>query len=384
MTTAFFGAHKIDVDGEVRDFWMLVDGDTIVSTGTGTAPDASSRVDVAGQILTPGFIELHCHGGGGHTFDDGDDEIVAALATHRAHGTTRSLVSLVANPIARTRESLEVIADLVEADPLVLGSHLEGPYLAPSRRGAHNPEYLKSPDSYEIEGLLAAARGTVRLFTVAPELPGAMDAIEQVTAAGVTAAIGHTEADMATAQEAFDRGARVLTHAFNAMPGIRHRAPGPVIAAFEDERVTIELVLDGLHVHPHVAALAFRSAPGRVALVTDAMAAAGSSDGDYRLGSLNVSVRDGLAVLRGTNTIAGSTLTQDRALRCAITEAGATAVEAVAAVTSTPARAIGLGERLGRLAPGFAADAVLLDDDWRVQAVWGNGEEFTERMTLRS
>ncbi|MHA6670022.1 N-acetylglucosamine-6-phosphate deacetylase [Homoserinimonas sp. A447] len=373
MTTVFTGARKLDVDGPVDDFWMLVDGDTIAATGVGAPPEADERIDTAGGWLVPGFIDLHCHGGGGHAFDDGDDEITAALATHRAHGTTRAVISLVAGPVAQLRESLEVIADLVEDDPLVLGSHLEGPYLAQERRGAHNHEYLKMPDLYEIDGLLASSRGTLRQLTIAPEIPGAMDAVDHLVQHGVAVGVGHTEATIDVAREAFGRGATILTHAFNAMPGIHHRAPGPIIAAFEDDRVTIELILDGLHVHPHVAGMTFRAAPGRIALVTDAMAAAGSDDGDYRLGSLNVSVREGLAVLRGTNTIAGSTLTQDRALRCAITQARVAPADAVAAITSTPARALGYGDRLGRLAPGFAADAVLLDDDWQVLRVWGNG-----------
>jgi N-acetylglucosamine-6-phosphate deacetylase len=376
--TLFHNARKLDADGEVHDFWMLVDGDIITQTGAGVPPPADERVDVAGRWLVPGFIDLHCHGGGGHAFDDGDDEIMAALATHRAHGTTRSVISLVANPIARLRESLEVIADLAEDDPLVLGSHLEGPYLAQARRGAHNPDHLKKPDGYEIEDLVAAGRGTIRQVTIAPELPGALDAIERLVRGGIVVGIGHTEASIELARDAFDRGASILTHAFNAMPGIHHRSPGPITAAFEDDRVTIELILDGLHVHPHVAAMAFRAAPSRIALVTDAMAAAGSDDGDYRLGSLNVTVREGLAVLRGTNTIAGSTLTQDQALRCAITQARVSPREAVTALTATPARAIGFGDRLGRLAPGFAADAVLLDDDWRVQQVWANGVAVTQ------
>ncbi|HEU4808411.1 MAG TPA: N-acetylglucosamine-6-phosphate deacetylase [Homoserinimonas sp.] len=374
MTTVFTGARKLDVDGQVDDFWMLIDGGTITQTGVGVPPEADERIDAAGRWLVPGFIDLHCHGGGGHAFDDGDDEIMAALATHRAHGTTRSVISLVANPIARLRESLEVIADLAEDDPLVLGSHLEGPYLARERRGAHNQEYLKMPDQYELEGLLAASRGTLRQLTIAPELPGAMDAIDQLVQNDVAVGVGHTEASIEVARDAFDRGASILTHAFNAMPGIHHRAPGPITAAFEDHRVTVELILDGLHVHPHVAAIAFRAAPGRMALVTDAMAAAGSDDGDYRLGSLNVSVRDGLAVLRGTNTIAGSTLTQDHALRCAIAQAGIAPADAITALTSTPARALGLGDQFGRLAPGFAADAVLLDAEWRVEEVWANGK----------
>lgn len=373
MTVLFRGAHKLDADGDVRDFWMLVEGDSIVRTGTGESPAADEIVEARGRFLVPGFMDLHGHGGGGHAYDDGGDEIEAALATHRSHGTTRSVISLVANPIAQLRSSLDLIATIAETDPLVLGSHLEGPYLSPARRGAHHPDHLRLPDPIELEELIGASRGTLRQLTIAPELPGALDAIDTLVASGVTVAIGHTEADYAKAREAFDRGARLLTHAFNAMPGIHHRAPGPVVAAFEDTRVVIELILDGEHVHPDVAAMTFHSAPGRVALVTDSMAAAGSVDGHYRLGSLNVTVRDGLAVLSGTTTIAGSTLTQDVALRCAIERAGVSPIDAVTALTATPAKALGIEHRHGYLKAGYVADAVLLDDEWRVESVWGAG-----------
>jgi N-acetylglucosamine-6-phosphate deacetylase len=383
MTILFHNARKLDAAGQVDDFWMLMDGDTIARTGSGPAEaaavwrEATERVDVAGRWLVPGFIDLHTHGGGGRSFDDGPEAIATALAAHRAHGTTRTLLSLVANPLAHLRSTLGIIADLAASDPLVLGSHLEGPFLAEGRRGAHNPDYLREPQPYELEELLGAARGTLRQVTMAPELPGAMEAIDVLVELGITVAVGHTEASFELAQEAFDRGARLLTHAFNAMPGIHHRKPGPVIAAFEDTRVTLELILDGLHVHPDVAAMAFASAPGRIALVTDAMAAAGSSDGDYRLGSLNVTVKDGLAVLSGTSTIAGSTLTQDRALRIAIERARITPAQAVEALTLTPARVLGLEKQFGYLRPGYAADAVLLDHEWRVTSVWGAGRKLS-------
>lgn len=383
MTVLFHSARKLDAHGQVDDFWMLVDGDTIVRTGSGPQhPSADSVVDVDGSWLTPGFIDLHAHGGGGHSFDNGTDEILAGVATHRAHGTTRSVISLVANPLAELRTSLGQIADLAESDPLILGSHLEGPFLSPERRGAHNEDYLREPEPVHVDELIGASRATLRQITIAPELPGAMEAIDVLVAAGVTVALGHSNADFDLAREAFDRGARLMTHAFNAMPGIHHRSPGPVIAAFEDERVFIEIILDGQHVHPDVAALAFRSAPGRVALVTDAMAAAGYTDGDYTLGTLTVAVRDGLAMLRGTTTIAGSTLTQDRALRIAIRDAHVPAIEAIAALTLTPATALGLQHRLGLLAPGFAADAVVLDSTLHVEQVWANGtaiDTITER-----
>jgi N-acetylglucosamine-6-phosphate deacetylase len=371
-------AHRIDELGGVPDAWVLFDGGVIAASGSGlaTAPDADSRVDLGGARLVPGFIDLHGHGGGGHSYEEGGDGLVAALATHRAHGTTRSVISLVANPLDDTRRRLLEIAALVASDPLVLGSHLEGPFLAPGRRGAHDPAFLLEPDPSTVASLLAAASGTLRVITIAPELPGALDAIPELVAAGVTVAVGHTDADLATTRAAFDAGARMLTHAFNAMPGIHHRTPGPVVAALEDARVTLELILDGEHVHPSVARLAFASAPGRVALITDAMAAAGAADGDYRLGSLDVTVRDGRATLAGTSTLAGSTLTQDVALRIALADVGLAPSVAVAALTAVPARALGLGDRLGLLEPGYAADAVALAADGSVTRVWADGREL--------
>jgi N-acetylglucosamine-6-phosphate deacetylase len=379
------GARKCDVDGEANGFWAVFGDDRITATGAGAgwashACAGAEVVDAAGAVLTPGFIDLHGHGGGGFSFDDGADAITAALAVHRAHGTTRSVLSLVANPVAALERSLAAIADIAQADPLVLGSHLEGPFLAPGRRGAHNPDFLVSPSPSAIERLVASARGTLRQVTIAPELPGALDAIAALAAAGVVVAVGHTEADEEQAQAAFDLGARLLTHAFNAMPGIGHRQPGPVVAAIRDERVTAELILDTVHVHPDVARLLLDAADGRVALITDAMAAAGAADGTYRLGSLEVSVVDGVARLAGPDgapgTIAGSTLTLDHALRVATRQCGMSLRAAVTALTWIPARVLGLDHRLGRLAPGYAADAVLLSDTGEVRAAWGAGRRL--------
>jgi N-acetylglucosamine-6-phosphate deacetylase len=377
------GARKLDADGIVDDFWMVFAGGRITAVGTGSGWQAlapsipfDDRVDALGQWVTPGFIDVHGHGGGGAAFDDGPEAMDTALEAHRSHGTTRSVLSLVANPLPRLAESLRQVARLAERDPLVLGSHLEGPFLSPLHRGAHDPQHLLEPDPASVEMLLEASGGTLRQITIAPELPGALDAIDRFVAAGVVVAVGHTDAGLELTRRAFDRGATVLTHAFNAMPGIHHRAPGPVVAAFDDPRVALELILDGIHVNPDVARLCFLAASQRVLLVTDAMAAAAFHDGDYRLGTLEVTVSQGAAMLRGTQTLAGSTLTLDVALHNAVELARVDPVLAVRSLTASPARALGLDDRLGYLRPGYAADAVLLDSAWRAAGVFANGERL--------
>lgn len=378
MNVLLHGAHKVDAHGVREQFWLQTDGDRILRTGTGDTwsahrSEVTDVIDVAGRTLTPGFIDLHCHGGGGYSFEDGTSAIRAALATHRAHGTTRSLVSLVSSSVPDTLERLAAIADLMDGDPSVLGTHLEGPFLAEARHGAHAVSKLVPPTADTVAALVAAGRGTLAQITIAPELPGAPEAIERFTAAGVRVAVGHTEADQHITAQAFDRGARILTHAFNAMNGIGHREPGPVMAAVNDERVTLEVIADGNHLAPDVVRLAFTLAPGRIALITDAMAAAGAPDGDYRLGSLDVDVRDGRATVRGTDTIAGSTLTLDAALRHAVTVCGIALGDAVTALTATPARALGRQGELGLLEPGYAADLVILDESLSVERAFANG-----------
>jgi N-acetylglucosamine-6-phosphate deacetylase len=193
----------------------------------------------------------------------------------------------------------------------------------------------------------------------------------------VVVAVGHTDADDVQARAAFDRGARLLTHTFNAMAPLHHRAPGPVGAALDDERITLEVIADGHHVHPSVVRLLYRQAPGRVALVTDAMAAACCGDGQYRLGEVDVQVVDGCATVAGTDRLAGSTITQDVALRNAIQVVGLAPEVAVASLTATPARVLGLEDRFGALREGCAADLVMLDADWAVTAVWTAGHRTT-------
>ncbi|MFS0893029.1 N-acetylglucosamine-6-phosphate deacetylase [Microbacterium sp. 179-I 3D3 NHS] len=368
-------ARVVDGGRVVDDGWVRIVDGRVAARGTGGDWEpADEVVDAAavagpGAVLTPGFIDIHGHGGAGAAYDDGAEAIRTGRALHRAHGTTRAVVSLVTAPLDELARSAGAVADLMETDADILGSHLEGPFLDPGHHGAHEPSLLRPPVAGDIDRLLDAGRGTIRQVTVAPELPGGLDAIRRIVAAGAAAAVGHTDADAAMAVAAFEAGATLLTHAFNAMPGIHHRAPGPVLAAAADHRVVLEAIADDVHLDPRVVKLVFDAAPGRVALITDAMAAAGSADGHYDLGAVSVTVENGVARADDTGSIAGSTLTQDSALRRAV-RAGVTLPEAVRALTETPARAIGFGAVLGGLQPGMTGDAVLLDAELRVARVW--------------
>ncbi|WP_084127787.1 N-acetylglucosamine-6-phosphate deacetylase [Demequina sp. NBRC 110055] len=287
------------------------------------------------------LTDLHGHGGGGHSFGETVEGTLVAAAAHRAAGTSAMVASLVSLPLDVTAHAMDVVRQAMDADSSLLGVHLEGPFLSPARKGAHAPENLIDPSEVAVSRLLEDGDGIIRQITIAPELPGALDAIERFAEAGVIVAVGHTEADAALSRAAFDRGATLLTHGFNAMRGIVGREIGPVGAALDDERVFIELIADGIHVDPALIAAVFRAAPGRVVLVTDAMAAACAADGSYVLGSLDVEVRDGKAVLAGTDTIAGSTLTLARAVEVCVT-AGVPRREAEAAASAIPRALLGL------------------------------------------
>ena len=376
--TVIHSARLVSGRDTVADAWVRFQGDRVAARGIGDGwrtevPADASVTDATGRTLVPGFIDLHCHGAGGASVEEGEAAIETALAVHTAHGTTRSVLSLVTAPVDVLAGHLDTIARVAASDPRVLGAHLEGPFLDHEFRGAHDPAQLRTADAEAVERLLAASSGVLRQVTIAPEHAGAAEAIARFVDAGVAVAVGHTGADFATALAAFDAGASILTHAFNGMRGIHHRAPGPVVAAMHADHVTLEVINDGVHVHPDVVRLAFAGAHGRVALITDAMAAAGSDDGTYLLGSLEVVVQDGIARLLEGGSIAGSTLTQDVALRRAVVESGIALDEAVGALTVAPAAAIGRAGDLGRLDPGYAADAVLLTDDLVVDAVWGAG-----------
>jgi N-acetylglucosamine-6-phosphate deacetylase len=285
-------------------------------------------------------MDLHCHGALGHSFDDADAAgVAAAVEYHREHGSDAVMLSLVSRPLDRLVQRLTELRDILPDVPGATGVHLEGPFLAPGRRGAHDLRALVAPTPDAVCTLLTAGEGILRQITIAPELPCALAAVRAFTEAGVVVAVGHTEADYDTALAAFDHGARLLTHAFNGMPGLHHRDPGPVGAALGRDDVVLELIADGVHVHPALIRTVFVAAPGRVALVTDAMSATGLGDGVYTLGDLAVDVTDGRPVLHGTGTLAGSTLTLDRAVEVCL-RAGVPEEQVRAAVSTVPRRVL--------------------------------------------
>ena len=356
--------------GPVEPGWVETAGDRITGAGGGNPPAPADR-HLTGTLL-PGFVDVHSHGGGGASFTTGDPaDAATVLATHRAHGTTTMVASLVTDTTERLEESVRALAPLVRAGELA-GIHLEGPWLSGAHCGAHDPALLRAPDPAEVARLLDAGEGAVRMVTLAPELEGGVAAVAELAGRGVIAALGHSDATYAVAQEALDAGASVATHLFNAMRPIHHREPGPVLALVEDPRAFVELIADGVHLHPEVLRWAATTAPHRFLLVTDAMGAAGAADGDYVLGPATVQVRDGVARLASNGAIAGSTLTMDRAVRYAVQVAGLPLEAAVVAATATPARLLGRDD-VGVLQAGRRADLVHLDESLRVVAVMRGG-----------
>ena len=348
---------------------VRIDGDCIAAVEA-WAPDSPADGPVL-ALAAPGFVDVHSHGGGGASFVTDDlDDVRTAVNAHRAHGTTTMIASLVTGAQADLLAQVRLLAEAVDAG-LIAGVHLEGPWLAEAFKGAHDAALLTAPTLPDVTALLDAARGTVRLVTIAPELAGALETIELLAQRGVVAAVGHTDADHAVTLAAIAAGARGTTHLFNAMPGLHHRYPGPVLALLADPRVWLELIVDGVHVASPLAAFVLHQFPDRVVLVTDAVAAAASHDGDYILGALPVEVRDGVARIAGTDTMAGSTLTLAGAVRNAVT-AGVELGAALRAATSLPADYLGLAE-VGRLRPGARADLVVLGEDLGVQRVLHRG-----------
>lgn len=349
--------------GEWLQGSLSIEDGRVAALREGPAPD---------RTLVPGFVDLHVHGGGGADVMDGPEGIASVAAFHLRHGTTALCPTTVTRPLEELRRVVASAGAIEDDDSRarVLGVHLEGPFIANSRRGAQPPHVI-APDPALLEGLLDA--GPVATVTLAPELPGATALIRLLNARGVRASLGHSACGLLAAREAFAAGATGVTHLFNAMTGLRHREPGLAAAALEAEDALLELILDGHHVHPAMFRLAHRSTRGRLALVTDAVRAAGQGPGLSELGGQRITVgEDGRATL-ADGTLAGSLLTLDRALANAV-DAGLALEEAVFLLTRNPADALGRDD-LGRFSPGALADIVELDADLALTRVWRGGHE---------
>lgn len=365
------GANVVMPTGTLEQGRLIVDGTRIA----GAAPENAHHIDVTGHWLLPGFVDIHNHGGGGASFTSGTPEdVLRGIHTHRLHGTTTLVASTVTGDMDFLARRAGLLAELAEQGDIA-GIHFEGPFISPCRKGAHSEELLRDPDPADVRRLVDAARGHATMVTLATELPGGIDSVRLLAERGVIAAIGHTDASYEQTVEAIEAGATVATHLFNAMPPLGHREPGPIAALLEDERITVELINDGTHLHPASLQLAFHHAGAdRVAFITDAMDAAGFGDGRYMLGPLEVEVADGVARLVEGGSIAGSTLTLDRAFKRAVTVDRLPVQDAVTALSANPAKLLGRYDRIGSLEPGKDADLVVLDSDFDLKGVMRRGE----------
>jgi N-acetylglucosamine-6-phosphate deacetylase len=331
--------------------------------------------DFADAILAPGFVDIHMHGGAGLDVMRASPADLPHLNRFlTTHGVTGYFPTTVAAPLDQTYRALESLAGVIEVGPVSsngavearpLGIHLEGPFLSHKRRGVHPPQYLVEPTLEIFERLWQAARGQVRMMTIAPELPGALEVIAEAAQRKICVSIGHSDAELEAARAGVRAGARHATHTFNAMRPLDHRDPGILAEVLTDWQLTADIIADGIHVAPEVVQL-FLRAKGRerAVLITDATAAAGMPDGIYQLGPLQVEVKDGKCTMDGK--LAGSVLTMDRAVRNVTHFAGWSLQDAVRAATLNAARAVGLAQRCGVLAPGAEANLVVLSPSGKV------------------
>ena len=338
--------------------------------------------DFAGAILAPGFVNIHMHGGAGlDVMRASSAELPHLNKFLTTHGVTGYFPTTVAAPLDQTCAALERLANAVEASPVSsngdavqarpLGIHLEGPFLSHKRRGVHPLQYLVEPTLAIFERLWQAARGKVRMMTIAPELPGALEVIAEAARRKVCVSIGHSDAELDAARAAVRAGARHATHTFNAMRPLDHRDPGILAEVLTDTRLTADIIADGIHVAPEVVQL-FLHAKGieGAVLITDATAAAGMPDGIYQLGPMQVEVKDGRCTMDGK--LAGSVLTMDSAVRNVTKFAGWSLQDAVRAATLNPAGAAGLAQA-GKLVPGAEANLVVLSPDGKVRQTFARG-----------
>jgi N-acetylglucosamine-6-phosphate deacetylase len=360
---------------------VLVDGRKILQVGSRSGTSFSERdfplAHFENQTLVPGFVDVHIHGCGGHDVMEGTRDAIAVISNFLArHGTTAYLATTVtASPIA-TIEAVENVGKLIQQEmegARILGIHLEGPFISEEKRGVHPREHIRNPSIRIFDELLKMSNGQVKLITLAPENPGGVEFIEHIRSKRVIVSLGHSNATFEIARQAIEAGATNATHTFNAMRDFNHRDPGILGAVLTDSRVWAELIADGVHVDPTAIEMLLRCKGTRkILLITDAISATGMPDGDYQLGGLAVKVSQG--VCRSLDgTLAGSTLSQDRALRNMVQWTGIPLEEAIYMLTRNPAESIGASQSKGSVLPGLDADLVLLDDELNVNATFCEG-----------
>jgi N-acetylglucosamine-6-phosphate deacetylase len=376
MTRKIFG--RAFIAGELREGTLItIDGEQIVDVRDAVrAPDGAEAIN---GVILPGFVDLHVHGGDGFDFMDGTDEAVARItAFHARQGTTALAATTLSGTRTDIHGAVSTIARAAGSRPVsgshICGIHLEGPYINALRAGAQNVASIRLADILEIAALLAEAPGLRWMITVAPELPGARALIEHFRHR-VLFSIGHTAANYAESVAALEWGASHFTHLFNAMPGIHHREPGAVGAAFVSPTATAELIADGIHVHPAILRMTALAMHGRVALITDAVRACGMPDGKYTLYEHEFTVSEGAARL-SDGTLAGSVLTMQRAVQNMVELAVLPLQMIVPLATEVPARILGIADRKGKIAPGYDADLVVLSDRLAVERVIVRGTDL--------
>lgn len=330
------------------------------------------------QWIVPGFIDQHCHGGGGGAFDSADAvQIQRAIDFHRSAGTTSIVGSLVSAGPQALLDQIAALVPFVRSGELA-GIHLEGPWINLLKKGAHDPDAMRPLTASELDQVIQVAGGALSLVTVAPEIDGVLESIPVFTAAGATVALGHTYATFDQTIAGINAGATAATHLFNAMPPLEHRNPGPIGAFVSSPNVFVELIADLEHVHPAVLQFAVRAVgPERSILISDSMCAAGCSPGIYHLGKLEVQVDDHAARLVNTDVLAGSVLTLHKALRNVVNHKVADLAQAAVMASTTPAHALGLAN-VGLIQAGFDADLVILDHDLSVNTVIRKGERHDQ------
>jgi N-acetylglucosamine-6-phosphate deacetylase len=389
MKTAFTARRLYTPIEEIADPLLVIEDGRIseVSSRLGKeVPDGAALIDFGDAVLGPGFFDIHIHGGAGlDVMRAATSELPRVGKFLATHGVTGYFPTTVAAPLDSTYAALGRLADAIEADQGAstngdpsarpLGIHLEGPFLSHKRRGVHPPENLLEPTIEVFDRLWQAARGHVRMLTIAPEISGALEVIAEAARRGVCVSIGHSDAEMPIAQQAVKAGARHATHTFNAMRPLDHRNPGIIGEVLSDDRISADVIADGIHVAPAVVKLFLRSKGlERAVLITDAISATGMPEGRYQLGPIEVEVKDGKCTANGS--LAGSVLTMDRAVRNVMQFSNWSLREAVRAATLNPARAVGLSESYGVLARGARADFTVLSPGGEVVRTIVGGRGF--------